>query len=430
MTAVIGMLNKKGVAIAADSAVTRTRGGDQKVTKNGNKMVRVSDVIPVSVMITGNALFIRNPWDIIVRKYRQERGNIYHSSVEDSMRDLLDYISLNDAFWNSGNEEQLLKSMVESFMDKLNWNIDFEAKKTDDQGNIKRPKLFVKETLKTLKSAQKFYASKNEGAEKYDFEKFQSLISPIVNSYLNDTEDEPFDSEILKSFKDYFNEIREDLLKALYGYLTYTKGDASATLIFTGYGKNDLYPSLVAIDINEGFDHHINWEITQKVNIDDNTPAAICPFAQTDVITSLLTGASFKWLNSMDREFETLYNPSVFLNYPIEDHFENPEMSELNSIISQNLSMRRRKMINKMRDENKAAWVKDLEEYDIKSMAELALTLVDLTGLQRILTFQQEGVGGDIDIAVITKTDGFTWLNRKSWYHHKDIGGRYGSMGV
>ena len=430
MTAVIGMLNKKGVAIAADSAVTRTRGRDQKVTKNGNKMIRVSDVVPVSVMITGNAMFIQNPWDIVVRKYRKERGNIYHATVEATMRDLLTYISQKDILWNSANEEIWFANMVSSFMDKLKWNIDLEAKKTNDKGKIKRPKLFVKETLKSLKDAQKYYESKNEGAEKYDYEKFKSRLSPIVENYLNDTEDDSFDSDIIKTIKDYFNEIHEELLKALYGYLTFIKGDSSATLVFAGYGKDEIYPSLIAIDINEGFDHHINWEITQKVNIDDKTPAAICPFAQTDVITALLTGASGRWLNSMDREVETLYDPLVFLDEQIEDPFENPEILELKAVESENLSIRRRKMINKMRDENKKAWIKDLEEYDVKSMAELALTLVDLTGLQRILTFQQEGVGGDVDIAVITKTDGFTWLNRKSWYHHKNIGGRYGSMGV
>ena len=34
------------------------------------------------------------------------------------------------------------------------------------------------------------------------------------------------------------------------------------------------------------------------------------------------------------------------------------------------------------------------------------------------------------DVAVITKNDGFTWLSRKSWYHHKDVDGMYGSMGI
>jgi hypothetical protein len=46
------------------------------------------------------------------------------------------------------------------------------------------------------------------------------------------------------------------------------------------------------------------------------------------------------------------------------------------------------------------------------------------------MTFSPEGVGGPIDLAVITKNEGFTWLNRKSWYHHKDVGGQYGKFGV
>ena len=44
MTAIIALMNKKGAAIAADSAVTRPRKGISKVTNNGNKMVRISDI--------------------------------------------------------------------------------------------------------------------------------------------------------------------------------------------------------------------------------------------------------------------------------------------------------------------------------------------------------------------------------------------------
>lgn len=428
MTAVIGMMNKKGVALAADSAVTRTRGLDRKVTKNGNKMVRVSDVVPVSVMITGNAAFLYNPWDIVVRKYRMDRGMISHASVEAVMKDIMYYISHNDSFWNPDREQEVLMDLVESFMNRLMRNIDFDSRQTDNKGKIKRPKVFIKETLKSLRSARKFFESTNDGPEKYDYGKFISLITPIIDEYLANPEEYPFDSEIIQAFKEYGNEIREDMLKALYNYVTSPKG--GATLIFSGYGKEEIYPSLIAIDINEGFDHHINWEITQQVNIDDKTPAAICPFAQTDIITALLTGASGDWLNSMDKEIETLYDPQSFLQDIDMAPFDNEDLLQLDAVESNRLSERRRRMIRKMRRDNRISWMKDLEGYDVKSMAELALTLVDLTGLQRILTFQQEGVGGDVDIAVITKTDGFTWLNRKSWYHHKDIGGRYGSMGV
>ena len=61
MTSVVGILNKHGVAIAADSAVTRQRRKDgsrlQKFTKNGNKMVRLCEAVPVAVMII---LHLRN----------------------------------------------------------------------------------------------------------------------------------------------------------------------------------------------------------------------------------------------------------------------------------------------------------------------------------------------------------------------------------
>ena len=43
MTAVVGLLNKRGVAIAADSAVTRSRGINRtKCTKNGSKIARTT----------------------------------------------------------------------------------------------------------------------------------------------------------------------------------------------------------------------------------------------------------------------------------------------------------------------------------------------------------------------------------------------------
>ena len=75
-------------------------------------------------------------------------------------------------------------------------------------------------------------------------------------------------------------------------------------------------------------------------------------------------------------------------------------------------------------------WEKKLKDYDLHAMAALAQSLIDLTGFHRILTFSPEGVGGPVDLAVITKNEGFTWLSRKSWYHRKDIGGQYGVLGV
>ena len=51
MTAVIGILNKEGAAIAADSAVTVSNYRGEKILNSANKMIRLSEVAPIGVMI-------------------------------------------------------------------------------------------------------------------------------------------------------------------------------------------------------------------------------------------------------------------------------------------------------------------------------------------------------------------------------------------
>ena len=122
------------------------------------------------------------------------------------------------------------------------------------------------------------------------------------------------------------------------------------------------------------------------------------------------------------------YNGSVLLGK--DDDLDSEMLAMLSEVKVSDLRDRITKDINRQRKKNQQEWEEQLENYDLKAMAVLAESLIDLTGFQRILTFQQEGVGGPVDVAVITKNDGFSWLSRKSWYHHKDVNGQYGSLGI
>ena len=59
----------------------------------------------------------------------------------------------------------------------------------------------------------------------------------------------------------------------------------------------------------------------------------------------------------------------------------------------------------------------------------LAENLIKATELRKKIMNEAEEVGGLIDLAVITKNDGFQWLNRKSWYD-PSRGGQYGRFGI
>ena len=73
MTAIVGVLNKHAVAIAADSAVTL--GGGKKVMNVANKLFALSKHQPVAIAIYGNAEFIGTPWETIIKEYRKKLGD-------------------------------------------------------------------------------------------------------------------------------------------------------------------------------------------------------------------------------------------------------------------------------------------------------------------------------------------------------------------
>lgn len=64
MTAEIAILNRMGVALAADSAVSI--GSSGKVYNSANKLFALSKKHPVAIMIHGNAHFMSLPWEVII----------------------------------------------------------------------------------------------------------------------------------------------------------------------------------------------------------------------------------------------------------------------------------------------------------------------------------------------------------------------------
>ncbi len=51
-----------------------------------------------------------------------------------------------------------------------------------------------------------------------------------------------------------------------------------------------------------------------------------------------------------------------------------------------------------------------------EGLAEMAESLVNLTSFKRRVTLDLETVGGPIDVAVISKGDGFIWIKRKHYF--------------
>ena len=60
-----------------------------------------------------------------------------------------------------------------------------------------------------------------------------------------------------------------------------------------------------------------------------------------------------------------------------------------------------------------------VDSFNIFDMVKMAESLISITNLQRHFSSSEESVGGPVDVAVITKSEGFVWVNRKQWYQHQ-----------
>lgn len=81
MTSEIAVMNKEGVALAADSAVTFTGEAGQKIFPSANKIFTLSKYQPVGVMFYGNADFMGIPWETIIKIFRKRLGAASFQSV-------------------------------------------------------------------------------------------------------------------------------------------------------------------------------------------------------------------------------------------------------------------------------------------------------------------------------------------------------------
>jgi ATP-dependent protease HslVU (ClpYQ) peptidase subunit len=72
MTAIIGILNKTTVALAADSAATVGPDNNSKVYNNANKLFNLTHNNPVGIAIHGMSEVMGIPWETIIKMYRQQ----------------------------------------------------------------------------------------------------------------------------------------------------------------------------------------------------------------------------------------------------------------------------------------------------------------------------------------------------------------------
>lgn len=408
MTAIVGVMNRHAIAIAADSAVTM--GNTHKVVNNGNKLFMLSKYEPVGIATYSNAALMGTPWEIIIKIYRKQLGAKHFSHLADYVSDFIGFLHTHNFFTDDTTQHNWLKSQIEAFH-RLNLRIICQKYNFNptDPGYIEK----LKEELNGCLNANKISDSICDDFVDYSFEQFKTETQKDFEDVFN-----------LPTFSNLPIDLRELFCEAFFYYWRIQlEPDYHTGLVFCGYGDDELYPSIIPCVVATGYNKRLKCFINQAKadSISEHgTSVTIAPFAQTDVIQTITQGLTPDCQNII---FNTIKNgvdayTDTFCRYlsskPEGKKFAD-EISKLdNSSIIKTLSQG---VLDSMRDSYTRPLLNTIAGLAKEDLANMAESFISLTCLIRRMSPREETVGGPIDVAVISKGDGFIWMNRKHYFN-------------
>lgn len=397
MTALVGVLNKHAVAIAADSAVTM--GNTHKVVNSANKIFTLSKYHPVAIMTYNDASFMGVPWDIIIKEYRRDLKDKSFPRLKDYMDDFVDYLHRRHFFCDEDTQKFYLNISLNVFYDLC-------CKEICKEKNIRIDSL----TSDLIEEKLNRCLSSNSKLEKCD--EFKSYTLNDFLAYIGDPK-KYIEKKIIQDhgllMESFFHYFTTKLLNPFY-----------TGLVFVGYGEEEIYPSLFSLDISMGIDNRLKYAFKDKAEITEHgSGAVIIPFAQIDVTQTIIRGINPSFQNIIYNVIsKSLRAFSKKITDIIDSKPGNEDIS--NAIKKLPLESNIRNITSDIEKEMKKSYTDPLLStvinLDKEDMANMAESFISLTSLVRRMQPDEETVGGPVDVAVISKGDGFIWIRRKHYF--------------
>jgi hypothetical protein len=193
---------------------------------------------------------------------------------------------------------------------------------------------------------------------------------------------------------------------------------AESGIVIAGYGDDDVYASLRSYRVESVIENQLIYDGDRHIDVAEQG-AAIVPFAQSEMVHAFMEGVEPRYLSTIEREMAAVLKR--FAEVAAEgsglddDHM--PAFRSALEQLAEDATNEFRTKSRAFREENFA--LPSLNITDIlpkDELAAMAESLVNLTAFRRRMSLDAETVGGPVDVAVISKGDGFIWIRRKHYF--------------
>lgn len=414
MTAEIAILNRQAIALAADSAVTlQTEIGPPKIYDT-NKLFCLSKYQPVAAMIYGNAEIMDVPWEVAIKAYRAELSTRSFGSLEAYSRDFLRFLERTELFPKSQHEAQVEK-FIASWLRQLKKRVRDILKEEIRKGTVTKRKL--RNALSDVVEAEARHLATHRKLSQY-----ARVSTSVVLRQHRQAIRTAIQQEIGDFAPDLLTEIEPVAARML---VTDVYWEASSGLVIAGFGTEDFFPRLRSFELVSLVAGRLRAreQVERRANIGfTGMTASIQAFAQSEMVQEFMEG--------IDANFRAFI--VRFVGLTLLEKYPEIVSKVLTSHLPSRTIKRLQKRFVKGGEEVLKALIEETDGYSREmhsdpivnivdalpkeELAAMAEALVNLTSFKRHITHDAETVGGPIDVAVVSRGDGFIWIKRKHYF--------------
>ena len=467
-------MNAVGATLASDSVVSF--GGGGKSFPTVNKIFTLSGRQPVGIMLSGSAVChtANLPWERIIGAYRERIG----TEEKDSFKEYIDefFSVVYDYFDANENNNSIRHDLVRYFSERVfSASIARERMKGELGEEVEHYIPEVKDyfELALEERIKEIHPEAIDGLEEYKlFEKSGKSVDEknwIWYNHIKDNNGENVSAAAKIFSKRHSVEKHQDLLEDIFLYHLVKFGmdcswKESTQFVFVGFAKGDTRPNAVSFrassNIGASTFSDFQWHQTRPMSSADygslrkeeefsnSTPAIsnpntilppdhnttyqvwtasafMLPYAVMDEMQSLMNGLHNQMWGDLVNSFpSSLLSvlPDIIVNALDKNGAINEDAKqEIIDAINNESDEIRNSISFMMNDFITSAVRRESFRYSVSSLpiadcSDLARFLVSMEANMMYWTSGSNTVGGPIDVATITKEDGFLWVDTKQNY--------------
>jgi hypothetical protein len=408
MTSEVLILNKHAAVLAADSAVTTTPATDgehPRYSKTANKLFDLCADGNVAVMIFGGAQIDLVPWELAIKLFRRSAGAVALQSFSEHIDQLLAFLKANATLF----PQQLRTGLSEFRLELAGKHIlglaegrdsqifdvgaDLEARKASWAG--------VAAVLSNEFDQRTLVPSLTDVAYQLALKGAPAQAHAIAQKLSKEPELAAIDPGQLS------NLATKALYKAPTDFLP------STGVVVAGYGLGDIFPGYRTIEVYGHVGDELIWREVESFQVTHTNTSVIKALAQTSMIDVFTDGFGFSLYRILARA-----NKEGLQGF-VDELTKNGAVIPPEAVAA-TIDVVHRSFMKNWTAEN---WQKNYEplrqvlsHLAVEEIAHLAETLLTLESLKERVTSSSESVGGPIDVAAVTKSEGLVWLRRKHYF--------------